>query len=75
MVLKIVSQLRDGMGDFPYLSYHCPICPVNSTQLTTLKKEWFNKRKEAIIYIYIPNSLVNSQDVFFESYYCFTINQ
>jgi len=28
------------------------------------RKEWFNKRKEAKKLIYIPNYLVNSQDVF-----------
>ena len=39
----------------------------NSTQLTTPKeKEWFNKRKEAKKLIYNPDSLVNSQDVFFK---------
>ena len=34
-----------------------------STQLTTPKEEWINKRKEAKKLIYIPDSLVNSQDV------------
>jgi len=33
------------------------------TQLTTPKEEWINKRKEAKKLIYIPDSLVNSQDV------------
>jgi len=37
---------------------------LNSTQLTTPKEKWFNKRKEAKKLIYIPDSLVNSQDVF-----------
>jgi len=38
---------------------------INSTQLpvTTPKEEWINKRKEAKKLIYIPDSLVNSQDV------------
>jgi len=36
---------------------------LNSTQLTTPKEEWINKRKEAKKLIYIPDSLVNSQDV------------
>ena len=36
---------------------------LNSTQLTTPKEEWINKRKEAKKLIYIPDSLVNSLDV------------
>jgi len=36
---------------------------LNSTQLTTPKEEWINKRKEAKKLIYIPDSLVNSQGV------------
>ena len=36
---------------------------INSTQLTTPKEEWVNKRKEAKKLIYIPDSLVNSLDV------------
>jgi len=36
---------------------------LNSTQLTTPKEEWINKRKETKKLIYIPDSLVNSQDV------------
>ena len=36
---------------------------LNSTQLTTPKEEWINKRKEAKKLIYIPDFLVNSQDV------------
>ena len=35
---------------------------LNSTQLTTPKEEWINKRKEAKKLIYIPDSLVNSLD-------------
>jgi len=35
----------------------------NPTQLTTPKEEWINKRKEAKKLIYIPDSLVNIQDV------------
>ena len=40
---------------------------MNSTQLNSTnhpKEEWINKRKEAKKLIYIPDSLVNSQDVF-----------
>ena len=36
---------------------------LKKTQLTTPKEEWINKRKEAKKLIYIPDSLVNSQDV------------
>jgi len=41
-----------GKGDTAFL-----------TQLTTPKEEWINKRKEAKKLIYIPDSLVSSQDV------------
>jgi len=43
--------------------YGVLIAPLYSTQLTTPKEEWINKRKEAKKLIYIPDSLVNSQDV------------
>ena len=54
-----------SVSDPDILIYNgCATCAtINSTQLTTPKEEWINKRKEAKKLIYIPDSLVNSQDV------------
>ena len=58
-----VLELYVGERDFCDIFRPCVSLTFNSTQLTTSKEEWINKRKEAKKLIYIPDSLVNSQDV------------
>jgi len=49
---------RDDGGGMPHV--HLILNSINHPK----RKEWFNKRKEAKKLIYIPDSLVNSLDVF-----------
>jgi len=82
---EMVQRFKSGWNPVPYISIDWWVNCVSKnyatihvyTQLNSTnhppKKESFNKRKEAIKSLYIPDSLVNSQGVF-ESCYCFTIN-
>ena len=58
---KGVAKFKFKYGN-PSLTFERKI-QLNSTQLTTPKEEWINKRKEAKKLIYIPDSLINSLDV------------
>jgi len=61
LLVTLVIQQRQNANPNHYLNVGVKL--NSTTQLTTPKEEWINKRKEAKKLIYIPDSLVNSQDV------------